>query len=70
MLMAYLEIEREGVVDVGRDGEREEAADQMSPAEAWQGKPCSSTSSFLVALSSSSMLLPAKLHKHMQLDGE
>ena len=67
-MFTHLEIAREGVADAGREGAWDVVPDQMSPADAWQGKPCSSTSSRLLALSSSSMLLPAKLHTKAQTD--
>lgn len=55
-----LDTAREGVVEAAREGALEEVADQMS-AEAWRGRPWSSTSRCLLALSSSNTLLPANL---------
>ncbi len=59
--MLHLEAAREGVVDTAREGALDEVRDQMS-VETRRGKPWSSTSNRLLALSSSSTLLPANLH--------
>lgn len=60
----------EGAWDVeaeaGREGALEVVADQMS-VEALSGRPCSSTSSRLLALSSCSTLLPANLHASLHV---
>ena len=56
-----LDTAREGVVEAAREGALEEVVDQMS-VEPWRGRPWSSTSNRLLALSSSNTLLPANLH--------
>ena len=58
--VVHLEGAREVVAEAAREGALEVVADQMS-VEAWQGKPCSSTSKRLLALSSCNTLLPANL---------
>ena len=62
----HLEGAREVEAEAGREGALEVVADQIS-VEAWRGRPCSSTSSRLLALSSCSTLLPANLQTSLRV---
>ena len=61
-MRAHLDAARDVAVETAREGDTDVVADQMS-VETRRGKPCSSTSNRLLALSSSNTLLPANLHR-------